>query len=424
MDRIQAVRGMHDLLPEDSAAWEHFEQLAASIARAYGYRNMRTPIVEHTPLFVRSIGAVTDIVEKEMYSFEDRLNGEALTLRPEITAGLVRAAIEANLTYPGPQRVYSMGPVFRHERPQKGRYRQFHQFDVEAFGFEGPDIDAELMLLAWRILRALGLNDVRLEINSIGNPPERAAYRAKLIAHYERHLSALDEEARRRLYSNPMRILDSKVPSVIEVNASAPSILDALEAESRAHFESVQALLAEAGVPFVVNPRIVRGLDYYNRTTFEFVSEALGSPLTVCAGGRYDGLFEQLGGKPTPAIGFGMGIERVLMLAAPIQAPWRPDAYIVHAGEAASRAARRLAEQLRDEGFAVILHAGGGSFKSQMKKADASGARFALILGDEEAATGRVSLKPLRDASGQAIQGVQVIIQTSAAPSYLRSVTA
>lgn len=424
MDRIQAVRGMHDLLPEDSAAWEHFEQLAASIARAYGYRNMRTPIVEHTPLFVRSIGAVTDIVEKEMYSFEDRLNGEALTLRPEITAGLVRAAIEANLTYPGPQRVYSMGPVFRHERPQKGRYRQFHQFDVEAFGFEGPDIDAELMLLAWRILRALGLNDVRLEINSIGNPPERAAYRAKLIAHYERHLSALDEEARRRLYSNPMRILDSKVPSVIEVNASAPSILDALEAESRAHFESVQALLAEAGVPFVVNPRIVRGLDYYNRTTFEFVSEALGSPLTVCAGGRYDGLFEQLGGKPTPAIGFGMGIERVLMLAAPIQAPWRPDAYIVHAGEAASRAARRLAEQLRDEGFAVILHAGGGSFKSQMKKADASGARFALILGDEEAATGRVSLKPLRDASGQAIQGVQVIIQTSAAPSYLRPVTA
>jgi histidyl-tRNA synthetase len=415
---------MNDVLPDESGRWEHFEETVTRIARSYGYRNMRAPIVEHTPLFIRSIGEVTDIVEKEMYSFEDRLNGEQLTLRPEITAGLVRAAIEANLTYNGPVRIYAMGEVFRHERPQKGRYRQFNQFDVECFGFPGPDVDAELMVMTFRILRALGIEDVRLEINSLGDAHERAAYRARLIAHYEAHLSALDEDARRRLHTNPMRILDSKVPSVIEVNQTAPNLLDSLEADSRTHFEGLKALLTEAHVPYVVNPRIVRGMDYYNRTAFEFVTDRFvaggGNPLTVCGGGRYDGLFEQLGGKPTPAIGFGMGVERILMLMPESVPTFRLDAYVVHAGETAGRAARALAESLRNQGLAVAVHAGGGSFKSQMKKADASGARFALILGEEEASTGRVAVKPLRDAAGAAIQGEQAIIASLSVAAHLR----
>ncbi|TAG70637.1 MAG: histidine--tRNA ligase, partial [Burkholderiales bacterium] len=391
MEKLQSVRGMNDVLPDESRKWEFFEATVTKIARQYGYRNMRAPIVEHTPLFVRSIGEVTDIVEKEMYSFEDKLNGEKLTLRPELTAGLVRAAIEANLTYNGPVRIYNLGEVFRHERPQKGRYRQFNQFDVECFGFEGPDVDAELMIMTARIWKALGINDVRLEINSLGNTEERNAYRAKLIAFYESHLTALDDEAKRRLHTNPMRILDSKVASVIEVNKNAPNLLDSLEAESRAHFDGLQRLLTEAGVAFVVNPRIVRGMDYYNRTAFEFVTERFGNPLTVCGGGRYDGLFEQLGGKPTPGIGYGMGVERVLMMIEDSVAFGQLDAYLVHAGEAARVAAGKLAEALRDAGLAVAQHAGGGSFKSQMKKADASGARFALIVGDNEAAAGTVA---------------------------------
>lgn len=422
--RLQAVRGMNDVLPDASAKWEFFEETAIRVARSYGYRNMRAPIVEHTPLFVRSIGEVTDIVEKEMYSFEDRLNGEQLTLRPELTAGLVRAAIEANLTYNGPVRIYTMGEVFRHERPQKGRYRQFNQFDVECFGFPGPDVDAELMVMTMRLLRALGIDDVRLEINSLGNPEERNAYRARLIAYYEAHESALDADARRRLHSNPMRILDSKTPSVIEVNRGAPDLLDCLEAESRAHFDELQSLLSESGIPFVVNPRIVRGMDYYNRTAFEFITDRFvadgGNPLTVCGGGRYDGLFEQLGGKPTPAIGFGMGVERILMLMSDAAVGTPLDAYLVHAGEGSARAARALAERLRDGGLAVAMHAGGGSFKSQMKKADASAARFALIIGEAEAASGRVTIKPLRDAAGAPLQGEQAIIDVSAALAHLR----
>ncbi len=415
---------MNDILPAQSPRWEHFEATAIRIARSYGYVNMRAPVVEPTALFVRSIGEVTDIVEKEMYSFEDRLNGEQLTLRPEITAGLVRAAIEANLTYNGPVRVYAMGEVFRHERPQKGRYRQFNQFDVECFGFAGPDVDAELMVMAMRLLRALGIEDVRLEINSLGDVEERLLYRERLIAYYESHQNALDEDARRRLYSNPMRILDSKVPSVIEINRGAPNLLDCLGPTTREHFEQLQALLHEAGVPFVVNPRIVRGMDYYNRTAFEFITDRFvaggGNPLTVCGGGRYDGLFEQLGGKPTPAIGFGLGVERILMLMPdPPELP-RLDAYVVHAGEAAGRAARALAERLRDAGLAVAVHAGGGSFKSQLKKADASGARYALILGEDEAAAGTVALKALRNAAGESIQGEQAIILVSEVLERLR----
>jgi histidyl-tRNA synthetase len=421
MEKLQSVRGMNDVLPDESRKWEFFEETVTTIARQYGYRNMRAPIVEHTPLFVRSIGEVTDIVEKEMYSFEDKLNGEKLTLRPELTAGLVRAAIEANLTYNGPVRIYTLGEVFRHERPQKGRYRQFNQFDVECFGFDGPDVDAELMIMTARIWKALGISDVRLEINSLGNPPERAAYREKLIAHYEQNLTALDDEAKRRLHTNPMRILDSKVASVIEVNKNAPVLLDSLEAESRAHFDGLQQLLTEANVPFVVNPRIVRGMDYYNRTAFEFVTERFGNPLTVCGGGRYDGLFEQLGGKPTPGIGYGMGVERVLMMIEDSAAFGQLDAYLVHAGEAARVAAGKLAEALRDAGLAVAQHAGGGSFKSQMKKADASGARFALIVGDNEAAAGTVAVKPMRDANGAPIQGEQAIIKGFEVSAFLRS---
>jgi histidyl-tRNA synthetase len=356
-----------------------------------------------------------------MYSFEDKLNGEKLTLRPELTAGLVRAAIEANLTYNGPVRIYTMGEVFRHERPQKGRYRQFNQFDVECFGFEGPDVDAELMVMTARIWKALGINDVRLEINSLGNVPERAAYREKLISHYEKNMAALDDEAKRRLHTNPMRILDSKVASVIEVNKTAPNLLDSLEAESRAHFDGLQQLLAEADVSFVVNPRIVRGMDYYNRTAFEFVTERFGNPLTICGGGRYDGLFEQLGGKPTPGIGYGMGVERVLMMLEDSVAYGQLDAYLVHAGDAARVAAGKLAEALRDAGLSVAQHAGGGSFKSQMKKADASGARFALIVGDNEAAAGTVAVKPLRDANGAPIQGEQAIIKGLEVAAYLRA---
>ena len=288
MEKLQAVRGMNDVLPADSSKWEFFEETVTRVARQYGYRNMRAPIVEYTPLFVRSIGEVTDIVEKEMYSFEDKLNGEKLTLRPELTAGLVRAAVEANLTYNGPVRIYTLGEVFRHERPQKGRYRQFNQFDVECFGFDGPDVDAEIMIMTARIWRELGIDDVRLEINSLGDVKDRIIYRQKLIRHYEANLSALDDEAKRRLHTNPMRILDSKVPAVIEVNRTAPNLLDELDEPARAHFKSLQLLLKEANVHAVVNPRIVRGMDYYNRTAFEFITDRFGSPLTVCGGGRYE----------------------------------------------------------------------------------------------------------------------------------------
>ncbi len=411
---------MNDILPGESARWEFFEETVTRVARQYGYRNMRAPIVEHTPLFVRSIGEVTDIVEKEMYSFEDKLNGEQLTLRPELTAGLVRAAINASLTYNGPVRIYSLGQMFRHERPQKGRERQFSQFDIECFGFDGPDVDAEIMILASRIFRELGIPDIRLEINSLGNTDERAAYRAKLIAHYDANLNALDDEAKRRLYTNPMRILDSKVASVIEVNKSAPILLDSLQDESRAHFEGLQTLLSDARVGFVVNPRIVRGMDYYNRTAFEFITDRFENPMTICGGGRYDGLFEQLGGKPTPAIGFGMGVERTLLLLDDKAPVATQDAYIVHAGTGAAAFASQIAETLREAGLAVTQHAGGGSFKSQMKKADSSGARFAVVIGENEVAASTVAVKPLRNATGEPIQGEQAIITSSALAAHLR----
>lgn len=401
---LQAVRGMNDILPDEAEIWERFEEVVRSWLRSYGYRPIRMPIVEPTPLFKRAIGEVTDIVEKEMYSFTDSLNGEQLTLRPEGTAGCVRAVNQHNLIAQQPRRLYYMGPMFRHERPQKGRYRQFHQIGVESLGFAGPDIDAEQILMIARLWDDLGLEGIRLEINSLGQPEERAKHRAELIAYFEQHADLLDEDAQRRLHTNPLRILDTKNPAMQEMCANAPKLIDFLGDESRAHFEAVQQILKDAGLPYTVNPRLVRGLDYYNLTVFEWVTDQLGAQGTVCAGGRYDGLIEQLGGKPNPACGFAMGVERLLALLVEqeLTGGAEPmDVYVVHQGEAASRLAFRVAEGLRDQGMAVLLHCGGGSFKSQMKKADGSGATFAVIIGDDEAAAGEVSVKPLRSLDGE-----------------------
>ena len=400
---LQAVRGMNDVLPDEAALWQRFEDAARIVFERYGYRYLRVPIVEATPLYVRSIGEHTDVVEKEMYTFDDKLNGDSLTLRPEATAGIVRAAIEHSLVYERPLRVWTGGPMFRHERPQKGRYRQFHQLDVEALGFAGPDVDAEQIVMLARLWHVLGLTGITLAINSIGDASERRAHRTALIEHFERNAALLDDDARRRLHANPLRLLDSKHAPLQDVIASAPRLIDALGADSRAHFDGLRALLDEAGIGYVVNPRLVRGLDYYNRTVFEWVTDALGAQGTVAGGGRYDGLFEALGGKPTPACGFAIGVERMILLLqeqGTLHAA-APDAYIVHAGERAGVLARRVAETLRDHGAAVVLHAGGGSFKSQMKKADASGARLAVIVGDDEAAAGTVAIKTLREGGEQ-----------------------
>jgi len=401
---LQAVRGMNDVLPDEAALWERLEATARDVFSRYGYRNMRVPIVEPTALFVRGIGEHTDVVEKEMYTFEDRLSAESLTLRPEATAGIVRAAIEHNLCYERPQRVWLAGPMFRHERPQKGRYRQFHQLDVEALGFPGPDVDAEQIAMLARLWRELGIADgIRLSINSIGDAHERRSHRAALVAHFERHADVLDEDAKRRLHANPLRLLDSKNEAMQPMIAKAPRLVDALGSESRAHFDALQALLSAAGIAFEVEARLVRGLDYYNRTVFEWITDRLGAQGTVAGGGRYDGLFEALGGKPTPACGFAIGIERLVLLMqqAGIVASGAPLAYVVHVGDAAGTLARSVAETLRDAGHAAIVHAGGGSFKAQMKKADASGARYALIVGDDEAAAGTVAVKPLRESGEQ-----------------------
>ena len=403
-EAIRAVRGMNDILPDESGLWEFFENTIRTWLAAYGYRNLRTPIVEQTDLFVRSIGEVTDIVEKEMYSFVDQLNGERLTLRPEGTASCVRAVIEHNLLYSGPQRLYYSGPMFRHERPQKGRYRQFHQVGVEALGFAGPDIDAELIIMCARLWRLLGIQNVRLEISTLGSIESRAVYRTRLISYLEKFYDVLDEDARRRLQTNPLRILDSKNPAMREILAEAPHLFDDLDEDSLAHFNTLQQILRDQGVSFEINHRLVRGLDYYNRTVFEWVTDQLGAQGTICAGGRYDGLIAQIGGKPAPACGFAMGIERILSLISETGAADMrtvPDIYIVHQGDIAAGFSWKVAESLRDAGFKIVLHSGGGNFKAQMKKADASGARFAAIIGDEEAATGQVSIKPLRETADQ-----------------------
>jgi histidyl-tRNA synthetase len=408
---LQAVKGMNDILPPESARWEQLEATMRSVLQRYGYQNVRVPIVEPTALFVRGIGEVTDIVEKEMYAFEDRADkhGQAghLALRPEGTAGVVRAMIEHSYLRDSPRRLFYVGPMFRREKPQKGRYRQFHQMGIEALGFAGPDVDAEVILLARTLWRELGLKegvDVTLEINCLGQPDERRAHREALIAYLEQHQDVLDDEAKRRMYANPLRVLDTKNPAMQAMAEGAPQLLDFLGAESQAHFDGVKALLESVGLAYRINPRLVRGLDYYNLTVFEWVTDKLGAQGTVCAGGRYDGLIEQLGGKPTPAVGFGMGLERLLLLLETLclQSPAPvPDAYAVVPDPAELPRILPVLEALRAAGVAVQMHGGGGSFKSQFKKADASGARFALIFGADELARGEVGVKPLRHAAEQ-----------------------
>jgi histidyl-tRNA synthetase len=419
-DKLSAVKGMNDILPAsvprteklpDSALWQWFETAVRDVLGRYGYQYLLTPIVEPTALFVRGLGEVTDIVEKEMYSFTDSMNGDKLTLRPEATAGIVRAVIEHNALYNGPLRIWTVGPMFRHERPQKGRYRQFHQLDVEALGFAGPDVDAEMILMARALWRELGLVEgqhVRLEINSLGQPDERKAHREALVRYFEQHASSLDADSQRRLQSNPLRILDSKNPGMQSVIEQAPKLIDFLGEASLAHFDAVRATLDAVGLAYRVNPRLVRGMDYYNLTVFEWITDQLGSQGTVCGGGRYDGLIAQLGGKAAPAVGFGLGIERLLLLIQELQLPvpsQAPDAYaVVPPGTPLAPVIVAL-ETLRAAGVRVVQHAGGadgaGSMKSQFKKADGSGARHALVFGADELAAGEVTLKALRDGAGE-----------------------
>ena len=413
-EKLLAVKGMNDILPPESARWEWLEDKVRALMARYAYRNIRTPILEHTQLFVRGIGEVTDIVEKEMYSFEDRSdkNGDHahLTMRPESTASVVRAVTEHNLLYEGGKRLYYMGPMFRRERPQRGRYRQFHQIGAEALGFAGPEVDAELILLAAALWKEIGITGWRLEINSLGQPDERALHRLQLIAHFEQHANELDEDARRRLHSNPLRILDTKNPAMKAVVDSAPRLIDFLGAKSLAHFDALKAILDANGVPWTLNHRLVRGLDYYNLTVFEFITDQLGAQGTLCAGGRYDYLVEQIGGKPAPAVGWALGVERVLELlqeSGQAVPPLAPDAYAVVPDAAALPLALRTLQTLRAAGVSVQMHAssgadGMGSMKSQFKKADASGARFALIFGETELASGCVAVKPLRAGKAEA----------------------
>ncbi len=401
--KIQSIKGFYDILPESTPLWFKLEDTARQILSQYGYNNIRMPIVEATDLFVRSVGEHTDIVEKEMYAWEDKLNGDKLTLRPEGTAGCVRAVIENNLTYNGPVRLWYSGAMFRHENVQKGRQRQFHQIGAEVFGFESADVDAEQIVMLARLWAALGISDVELQINSIGDADERVEYRKTLIAYFEQHAELLDEDAKRRLHTNPLRILDTKNPRMQTMCEAAPKLLETLGESSRTHFEKLCQLLQSAGIAYTINHRLVRGLDYYNRTVFEWVTTKLGAQGTIAAGGRYDNLVERLGGERTPACGFGIGLERVFLLMQEYGATAvnSPDIYLVNVGELAEKQAFSAAEELRNAGLQVVLHAGAGSFKSQMKKADRSGARYAAILGDDEAAAGEISLKPLLQAGEQ-----------------------
>jgi histidyl-tRNA synthetase len=402
-DKFQSIKGFYDILPEHTALWQKLEDTARRVLAQYGYRNIRLPIVEPTELFVRSVGEHTDIVEKEMYSWVDPLNGDKLTLRPEGTAGCVRAVIEHSLTYNGPVRLWYMGAMFRHENVQKGRQRQFHQVGAEALGYIGPDVDVEQIVMLARLWRELGLSDVELQINTLGDSAERTEYRKTLINHFEQHADLLDEDAKRRLHTNPLRILDSKNPRMQAMIEAAPRLIDTLGSETRAHFDDLCQLLDGAGVSYKLNTRLVRGLDYYNRTVYEWVTTKLGSQGTIAAGGRYDTLIERLGGDATPACGFGVGLERIFLLLqeSGTEASDAPDVYLVNVGDKAEKVAFATAEQLRNAGINVVLHSGGGSFKSQMKKADKSGTRYAVIIGNDEAQAGEVTLKPMREAGEQ-----------------------
>jgi histidyl-tRNA synthetase len=404
-EQIQPIRGMNDILPTEIGAWQYLESCVRELVTAYGYEEMRVPIVEHTALFRRSIGEFTDVVGKEMYSFESQ-GGESLTLRPEATAGIVRAVISNRMLRGRRHKVWCMGPMFRYETPQAGRYRQFHQVDLEAVGFAGPDVDAELIALTARLWRILGIERVRLQINSLGTPESRRAYRELLVAYFRQYESRLDADSRRRLDGNPLRILDSKNPEMQAIVAGAPLLTEHLDQESREHFESLCSMLRDVGIPYEVNPRLVRGLDYYSRTVFEWINESSGAQNAVCSGGRYDGLIAQLGGEPTPAIGFAMGMERVVSLlaqAGQLPAPAKPDVYVVLNGERATAAAMGVIERLRDElpGRRFEVNLGGGNFKTQFRRADRSAAPLALILGDDELARGVAGMKPLRQETGQ-----------------------
>jgi histidyl-tRNA synthetase len=411
---IQPVRGMNDVLPADAGIWSVVESAARQILDAYGYVQLRTPVVERTELFKRSIGEATDIVEKEMYTFDDR-NGDSLTLRPEATAGIIRAGLSHGLFHNQQQKLWCMGPMFRHEKPQKARYRQFHQLSVEAVGLAGPEIDAELIAISARLWVTLGLQSPVLELNSLGTAADRARYREALVTYFSAHRDVLDADSRRRLEINPLRILDSKNPELAGLIAEAPSLPDFLDDESRVHFAQVQQLLSDIGIAFVLNPRLVRGLDYYSRTVFEWVTDRLGAQSAICSGGRYDGLVAQLGGRDTPASGWALGFERVVELmraeASPLDAPCL-DAYLVTAGEAARRHGFALAERLRSQlpGLRLSMDCASGGFKSQLKRADRSGARFALIVGEDELASGQVGVKPLRSDAPQSTLGVEELI--------------
>ncbi|WP_199636925.1 histidine--tRNA ligase [Serratia sp. PAMC26656] len=414
---IQAIRGMNDYLPEDTALWQRIEGTLKQVLGSYGYSEIRLPIVEQTPLFKRAIGEVTDVVEKEMYTFEDR-NGESLTLRPEGTAGCVRAGIEHGLLYNQEQRLWYIGPMFRYERPQKGRYRQFNQLGVEVFGLQGPDIDAELILLTARWWKALGISEhVNLELNSIGSLEARANYRDALVAFLEQHKEKLDEDCKRRMYSNPLRVLDSKNPEVQALLNDAPRLSEYLDDESKAHFDGLCELLSQAGIPYTINERLVRGLDYYNRTVFEWVTTSLGAQGTVCAGGRYDGLVEQLGGRATPAVGFAMGLERLVLLVQEVnpdfKAPATIDVYVISSGAGAQSAAMRLAENVRDAApqLKLMTNYGGGNFKKQITRADKWGARVALILGENEVAAQQVVVKDLRSGEQETLAQSEVAVR-------------
>ena len=414
---IQAIRGMNDYLPEETALWQRIEGILKQVLSGYGYSEIRLPIVEQTPLFKRAIGEVTDVVEKEMYTFDDR-NGESLTLRPEGTAGCVRAGIEHGLLYNQEQRLWYVGPMFRYERPQKGRYRQFHQLGAEVFGLQGPDIDAELILLSARWWKALGIADhVKLELNSIGSLEARANYRDALVAFLEQHQDKLDEDCKRRMYSNPLRVLDSKTPEVQALLNDAPRLSEYLDEESKAHFEGLCELLAQAGIPYTINERLVRGLDYYNRTVFEWVTTSLGAQGTVCAGGRYDGLVEQLGGRATPAVGFAMGLERLVLLVQAVnpefKAPATIDVYVISSGAGTQSAAMQLAERVRDAApqLKLMTNYGGGNFKKQITRADKWGARVALILGENEVAAEQVVVKDLRSGEQETLAQSEVAVR-------------
>ncbi|WP_283603759.1 histidine--tRNA ligase [Serratia proteamaculans] len=414
---IQAIRGMNDYLPEETALWQRIEGILKQVLSGYGYSEIRLPIVEQTPLFKRAIGEVTDVVEKEMYTFDDR-NGESLTLRPEGTAGCVRAGIEHGLLYNQEQRLWYVGPMFRYERPQKGRYRQFHQLGAEVFGLQGPDIDAELILLSARWWKALGISEhVKLELNSIGSLEARANYRDALVAFLEQHQEKLDEDCKRRMYSNPLRVLDSKNPQVQALLNDAPRLSEYLDEESKAHFEGLCELLAQAGIPYTINERLVRGLDYYNRTVFEWVTTSLGAQGTVCAGGRYDGLVEQLGGRATPAVGFAMGLERLVLLVQAVNPEFKAaatiDVYVISSGEGTQSAAMQLAERVRDAApqLKLMTNYGGGNFKKQITRADKWGARVALILGENEVAAQQVVVKDLRSGEQETLAQSEVAVR-------------